>query len=163
MTRASNQNTKKLDLVSQIIKFQFTEASNKQGYLSIIVLVVSALYFMEDLYVDLIIEGEALTHIFLEGGIFLAISLALGFEVRRAMILSSSISSNQAEITRLKKHLNEVIFDEFDQWKLTKTEKEIALMLIKGFSMQEISEVRNVKEKSVRQQATGIYSKANVF
>ncbi len=162
MTTTLDKNTKKIDLVSQIINFRFAELSNKQGYLSIIVLIVSAIYFIEDLYVDLVINGEAFFHVLLEGSIFLAISLALAFEVRHALKLASSVSNSQEEVKRLKKHLNEIIHDEFSRWNLTKTEKEIAIMLIKGFSMQEIADIRNVKEKSVRQQATGIYSKANL-
>ncbi len=75
---------------------------------------------------------------------------------------NSIISVSQNENARLKENMAEVIRKEFDRWKLTKTEKEIALLLIKGFSMQEIGEIRDVKEKSVRQQATGIYTKARV-
>ena len=36
------------------------------------------------------------------------------------------------------------------------------MLLIKGFSMQGIAEIRHVKEKSVRQQSARIYTKANV-
>jgi len=58
--------------------------------------------------------------------------------------------------------LPEVIDNEFRRWALTDTEKEIAILLIKGLTMQEIAGVRGVKEKSVRQQATGVYAKAGV-
>lgn len=88
--------------------------------------------------------------------------LVLGFEVKRVVELHSSISISQSEILRLKGHLTQVISDEFDHWNLTPTEKEIALLLIKGLSMQEIADIRHVKEKSVRQQSTGIYTKAEV-
>jgi DNA-binding CsgD family transcriptional regulator len=45
---------------------------------------------------------------------------------------------------------------------ITPTEKEIALLLGKGLSMQEIVDIRHVKRKSVRQQSTGIYTRAGV-
>ena len=45
---------------------------------------------------------------------------------------------------------------------ITPTEKKIALLLIKGLSMQEIVDIRHVKEKSVRQQSTWIYARAAV-
>jgi DNA-binding CsgD family transcriptional regulator len=35
-------------------------------------------------------------------------------------------------------------------------------LLIKDFSMQEIAEIRHVNEKSVRQQASGIYAKSGL-
>ncbi len=58
-----------------------------------------------------------------------------------------------------KKHLSNLIVEEFGRWNLTNTEQEIAIMLIKGYSMQEIADIRNVKEFST---ATGIYSKSNL-
>ena len=47
-------------------------------------------------------------------------------------------------------------------WGLTKSEQEVAMLLLKGLSFREISEVRDTKEKTVRQQASSIYVKANV-
>jgi len=47
-------------------------------------------------------------------------------------------------------------------WKLTKSEQEVALLLLKGLSFKEIAAVRQTQEKTVRQQATSIYGKANL-
>ena len=110
----------------------------------------------------IVVEGQAFTHVLVEGGIFVAVLLALGFEVKRVRELDRKIALSREQVQRLKMHLHEVISQEFDHWQLTGSEKEIALLLIKGYSMHEIAEIRSVKEKSVRQQATGIYSKANV-
>ena len=49
---------------------------------------------------------------------------------------------------------------QFDHWGLSPSEHEIALLLIKGLSMKEIAEARQVKEKTIRQQATGVYAKS---
>ena len=57
---------------------------------------------------------------------------------------------------------SQVIHDQFEQWQLTKSEQEVAMLLLKGFSFKEISSVRDTKEKTVRQQASTIYSKTNV-
>jgi len=51
---------------------------------------------------------------------------------------------------------------QFEQWQLTNSEQEVALMLLKGYSLQEISDIRDTKEKTVRQQASTIYSKAEM-
>jgi DNA-binding CsgD family transcriptional regulator len=161
MTTTSNKNDKSLDLVSHIVRFRSGEKYNL-SYISIIVLIIAALFFIEDIYIDIVVEGKGFTHVILESGVFIGICLALALQVRRAIKLTSTVSNIQDEVTRLKRHLNELILEEFDRWKLTKTEKDIAIMLIKGYSMQEIAELRGVKEKSVRQQATGIYSKANL-
>ncbi|MFT5506165.1 MAG: DNA-binding NarL/FixJ family response regulator, partial [Gammaproteobacteria bacterium] len=107
-------------------------------------------------------EGLPISHVFLEAGVFLAITVALAFEIKQGVDLSHSVSVTQASIDRLKKQLHEVINDEFIRWKLSSSEKEIALFLIKGLSMKEIADLRSVKEKSVRQQSTGIYQKSGV-
>lgn len=47
-----------------------------------------------------------------------------------------------------------------DRWQLTPAERDVSWLLIKGFAFAEIAEIRNVREKSVRQQAATIYRKA---
>jgi DNA-binding CsgD family transcriptional regulator len=51
---------------------------------------------------------------------------------------------------------------QFNAWRLTAAEKDVALMLLKGFSMREISNLRKVSERTTRQQAVTIYSKASI-
>lgn len=62
----------------------------------------------------------------------------------------------------LLKGLSESIDQQFDQWALSGAEKQIALLLLKGFSLRDIAHVRGVSERTVRQQATQIYSKASL-
>jgi len=61
-----------------------------------------------------------------------------------------------------RQRLSEVIARQFDDWKLTSSEKEIGMLLLKGLSLKEIAGIRNTLEKTVRQQASTIYRKANV-
>jgi DNA-binding NarL/FixJ family response regulator len=58
--------------------------------------------------------------------------------------------------------LSEVIQEQFSEWQLTAGEQEVALLLLKGLSFKEIAALRNTLEKTVRQQASGIYRKAGV-
>jgi len=66
------------------------------------------------------------------------------------------------EMKTARSKYSQVIHDQFEQWKLTQSEQEVAMLLLKGLSFKEISAVRDTKEKTVRQQASTIYSKANV-
>ena len=50
----------------------------------------------------------------------------------------------------------------FKQWKLSPSEQEVAVLLIKGLSFNEIAEVRSTKEKTVRQQASSVYAKSGL-
>ena len=159
---STNNERKKLDLANQIVNFKISDITNTKAYVSIAVLLFSICFFINDLYIDVVVEGKPLAHMLLEGGVFFSIILVLMFEIGRVLKLSSKVSASDSQITQLKTHLSDVIRGEFKKWDLTETEQEIALMLIKGFSMQEIGDARGVKEKSVRHRATGIYSKANV-
>jgi len=55
-----------------------------------------------------------------------------------------------------------VLKEQFESWSLTQTEREVAMLLLKGLSFKEIAAVRDTMEKTVRQQASAIYKKANV-
>jgi len=60
------------------------------------------------------------------------------------------------------KGLGETINQQFNLWQLTKAEKDIALFLLKGLSLREISQLRKVSERTVRQQAITVYNKAGL-
>ena len=57
---------------------------------------------------------------------------------------------------------SEVIHQQFKAWALTEGEQQVGLLLLKGLSFKEIAEVRNTKEKTVRQQASALYTKAGL-
>jgi DNA-binding CsgD family transcriptional regulator len=51
---------------------------------------------------------------------------------------------------------------QFEEWELTPAEQDVALLLLKGLSMKEIAEARQVAERTTRQQATVIYGKTGL-
>lgn len=55
-----------------------------------------------------------------------------------------------------------VLYKKFDDWKLTLSEREVALLLIKGLSIVEIAEVRNTMAGTIKSQSNAIYRKAEV-
>ena len=64
-----------------------------------------------------------------------------------------------------RSHLNglgEAIEVQFSRWNLTEAEREVALLLLKGLSHKEAAAVRAVSERTVREQARSIYSKAGL-
>ncbi|MEM7193404.1 MAG: LuxR C-terminal-related transcriptional regulator [Pseudomonadota bacterium] len=64
--------------------------------------------------------------------------------------------------SRLLQGLGTEIDQQFEHWNLSKAEKEVALLLIKGISIKELAQFRGTSEKTVRQQASNIYAKANL-
>ena len=51
---------------------------------------------------------------------------------------------------------------EFDAWKLSGAERDVAWFLLKGLSMKEIARLRGASERTVRQQARSVYGKAGL-
>jgi DNA-binding NarL/FixJ family response regulator len=70
---------------------------------------------------------------------------------------------NITEDMRKARHqYSEVIHQQFDQWQLTEGEQQVGLLLLKGLSFREISSFRETKVKTVRQQASSIYTKCGL-
>jgi DNA-binding CsgD family transcriptional regulator len=51
---------------------------------------------------------------------------------------------------------------QFIRWGLTNAEAEVGLLLLKGFSHQEIANIRSSSERTVREQARALYRKAGI-
>lgn len=68
--------------------------------------------------------------------------------------------SDQVQVAR--RQLSDAIAEQFETWGLSKSEREVGLLLLKGFSLKEISVLREVTEKTIRQQASSIYKKADL-
>lgn len=125
-----------------------------------IVLVAATLFFAFDIIVDLVEKDESWLHLLVESIVFLAISTVLFQELRRLRQLKAELSEERIRTARLSGELLAVMRKQFAQWRLSPSESEIALLLIKGLSMKEIAEARQVKEKTIRQQATSVYAKS---
>ena len=129
-------------------------------YLPTIVLVFAMSFFIYDIVSDLLNNEDGVFHITIEFLVFLAISTVLFYELQHVKSLGKEIEIEKSKTARLAGELLSVIREQFSQWNLTPSESEVALLLIKGLSMKEIAEARNVKEKTVRSQATSIYAKS---
>ena len=51
---------------------------------------------------------------------------------------------------------------QLDKWELTEAEKRVAFLLLKGFSIKEIADLRKTSEKTVSTQANSIYFKSGL-
>lgn len=58
--------------------------------------------------------------------------------------------------------LNRSIDEQLTKWKLTGSEKEVALLLLRGMSLKEVAEVRKTSERTARTQSAAIYVKAGL-
>lgn len=70
--------------------------------------------------------------------------------------------SHAKEKSLILKNFGEYIDHQLGEWKLTQAEKEIATLLLKGLSHQEIAEIRSTSERTVRQQSLNVYAKSGL-
>ncbi len=66
------------------------------------------------------------------------------------------------QVKALKHELFQVVATQLKDWSLSKSEQEVAILLLKGLSLEEIGQIRETKEKTIRQQASAIYKKADL-
>lgn len=85
------------------------------------------------------------------------------------VVLEVQLKKSQEELAQWTKKnqeilngFSEAINSQFLKWNLTSAEKEVALLLLKGFSLKEIAEFRKVSERTVRQQSIEVYRKSNL-
>lgn len=57
---------------------------------------------------------------------------------------------------------SELLEESFTEWKLTPSERDVALLAIKGLSISEIAGLRQTKEGTIKAQSNSIYRKAGV-
>jgi len=132
-----------------------------------------------DLFAD-ISEGAAISHVAVEAGIALAAVFGMGVLIWRVVRLARSARHRaqtlvadleksrrdavewRTEAQDLLRGLAAKIDGQFEKWQLTPAEKEVALLLLKGFSHKDVARLRSVSEPTARQQARAIYKKAGI-
>ena len=88
---------------------------------------------------------------------------------RRLSEVRRTLESAHAEATlwrqrhgQLLRGLSDAIDQQLHVWNLTPAEKEVAFLLLKGLSFKEIAPTRGASERTVRQQALGVYAKSGL-
>ena len=121
-------------------------------------------------------HGSSLNHILIE--VFL-MSLAAGlmlhmlWHLRRQKRLLENLKQELSQATlppagrnpalqQARERLNKAVNAQFGDWELSPSEAEVGWLLLKGLSIKEIAVLRETQEKTVRQQASSIYRKANL-
>lgn len=101
-------------------------------------------------------------HHLLQVGVTVLVVWCLASEIRLVDRIQGKLEAERSRRRRLAEDLSGYIAARFETWRLTDAETEIAWLLIKGFSFNEIADLRGVREKTLRQQASTIYGKADV-
>ncbi|WP_448213829.1 helix-turn-helix transcriptional regulator [Colwellia sp. MEBiC06753] len=146
----------------------------KDKFIAVLLGIIMVLNFF-DVLTDISL-GVPLWHIIEEGIIVLASAIGVIFLVteinrrtkdinhlKKELVKSDDKLQNiSEEMKNVRAKYSELIYQQFNDWSLTQSEQEIAILMLKGLSFREIAGVRDTKEKTVRQQASKIYEKANI-
>lgn len=128
----------------------------------IVLQAVCALFFVGDVVEDVRDAGhldnphlvlESVAAIALIGGV-----IFLLIELRR---LLTRVSDLRVGLDIAKGHMADLVEEFFDEWRLTKSERDVAMMMLKGLDNESIARVRNTAPGTVRAQATSVYAKSN--
>lgn len=124
---------------------------------------VTGLFFLTDVWEDLRADGKLDNlHMVLE--LIAAIALMSGvifmlLELRRLLARVALLDRN---MRAARGEMAEVIEAFFHDWALTPSERDVALMVLKGVDNDTIARLRGTAPGTVRAQCTAIYSKAGV-
>ena len=81
---------------------------------------------------------------------------------KRLLIVRKNLESANIKLDDGKKEFFKVIQWQFNEWHLSPSETEVALLLLKGLSIKEVADARATKEKTVMKQASAIYEKSGL-
>lgn len=126
---------------------------------------VCALFFLADISADLLgygnLLGGVLHHQFeLLAVVALVVSVAFtSREIRRVLLRQRRM---EAQLRAASGAFLELVDGYFESWSLTPSERDVALLALKGLSIAEIARLRETKEGTVKAQCNAIYGKAGV-
>lgn len=88
-------------------------------------------------------------------------------EAQRQMIRELELARREgtewrARVQDMMRGLGVAIDEQFDSWRLTPAEKDVALLLLKGLTHKEVAGLRGRAERTVRQQALAVYRKSKL-
>jgi len=103
----------------------------------------------------------------LGGCIYLILDMQRRTRQQRALAASLTLSEERLrslgdELREARRLHGAAMRKQFKDWRLSGSEQEVALLLLKGLSLKEIAAIRETREKTVRQQASSIYAKSGL-
>lgn len=139
------------------------------------ILFIIAVLASVDIYNDYF-EGVATWHISIEAIVGLVALAGVFYLIRGRFRLQRTLAREQQFSKDLqveaqkwrrvsKKYMEGLsveIDNQLDRWGLTKAEKDVTFLLLKGLSNKEIAEVRDTSVQTVRTQTNAIYTKSGL-
>ncbi len=147
---------------------------NERFFIGILLSVISILTAID--VIEDFADGTALRHLTLDLSIALASIITvvflvykmtmdqrkISFLIKQKNLLTELVKDQEVKSKIFIEGLSHHIDEEFDNWSLSNAEREVALLLLKGISNNEIAQIRSSADKTIRHQSASIYKKANL-
>ena len=121
---------------------------------------------MKDMAFDLILEGSILllvlfttNYVWKKFTIELETKETIEKDLEQTKILATKWENKSRDFV---KEFQAFVTTQFDAWSLSKSEKEIAVLVLNGKSSKEISSHRFTSERTIRNQCRSIYEKSGL-
>lgn len=125
----------------------------------------TSVFFVLDVAADIsgldrLMDGRG--HAALEPVAVVALIAGMALTWREIRRVKRRQSRMEAQLRVASGAFAELLEEHFDAWGLTPSERDVALLAIKGLSIADIARVRSTREGTVKAQSNAIYSKAGV-
>lgn len=124
-----------------------------------------AFFFVLDVAADIFASESALGGVYHEAFEFVvvvALVLGIAFTGREIRKVLQRQQRMESQLKAAAGAFAELLDEHFEAWALTDSERDVALLAIKGLSIAEIASIRRTKEGTIKAQCTAIYRKAGV-
>jgi len=124
-----------------------------------------AVYFLVDVVADIFgwehFPHEA-GHDYIEGAVVAALVFGIAFTALEIRNVLQRHQSMEATLKAASGAFHQLMEDRFEDWSLTPSERDVALLAIKGLAIAEIAGARQTKDGTIKAQFSAIYRKAGV-
>lgn len=129
----------------------------------ILVQLACACFFAWDVVKDFVESGTPRMpglHLWMEAVSVLALAIAIGIETNMLRRLLRRQLHLQEVSSQASKAMHDVVEERFREWRLTPSEHDVAMLVVKGFSIAEIAGIRGNAEGTVKAHLNAIYRKS---
>jgi DNA-binding CsgD family transcriptional regulator len=124
-----------------------------------------AAFFLFDVMADLrgwsLLSNETVHH-GIELVVVAALILGIGVTALEIRRIGNRQRRVEAQLRVASGAFHELLEEQFEAWRLTPSERDVALLAIKGLTIADIARVRQTKDGTIKAQCNAIYAKAGV-
>ncbi len=120
------------------------------------------LFFVGDVITDVLEESIKGFHFYSESFFVIFLLYVLIYQIKEIRLMEREVVTTHKKLSEIKGGLTKIINSQFDDWRFTPTEKEVAWLVIKGISYVKIADLKGISKRTVEQHTSSIYKKSKV-